>query len=263
MTGSGEDGSRQSPDDFDVDAAPFDPATVNLAEMFPATPEAQEIVDRMRTPLAPGDPRLHHYVPQWWLRRFADADERVVAVPLIDSGNPRPPTKVDSVAAIRDFNTADDVDVGPSVAVERLLAKVDGEAARPVDRLATGVLFPPVPRDRVAIATWLGMQFVRGPTHRRHHEALTDFAYKAELSLVNDEDTAHAFLEARGINPTPEATAKLLEFVGDMDDIEVTTTHSSAVKSMLDMGLRLFPVFHARRLLVVKFDEPGLAQVVR
>lgn len=80
--------------DFDS----FDPATVDLAQLFGMSPEAHALGERaiakMRTPLAKGDARLHHFVPRWWLRRFANDGQRVVTVTLAEPSHPRPPTSI-------------------------------------------------------------------------------------------------------------------------------------------------------------------------
>lgn len=245
--------------DFDS----FDPATVDLAELFGMSPEAQALGERavakMRTPLAKGDARLHHFVPRWWLRRFASDDQRVVTVTLAEPSHPRPPTSINKVAAIEDFNTIDDDEIGPTVLVERLLAEIDGDAAKAVSRLAAGVLFPPQARDRAAIDLWLAFQFARGVRHRRHNEAITDFAMKSMLSLITDEAKAARYMRDCGIEPTDDNVADLLDQIANLDDVEIIPSQSTAVADMLDHALRLVPVFGMRSLVVIKFDEAGLA----
>jgi hypothetical protein len=222
-----------------------------------ARAEAERIVSAMRTPLAPGDPRDHHYIPRWFLRRFSD-DGAIIRVPLSDPAASQA-ASVETVAFVRDFYTTLDHEVGATVLVERLLAVVDGEAARAVDRLAAGVLFPPSAADRVAIATWLALLFVRTPAHRRQAEAMSDFAFKMEMSLITDEGRARGFLERRGgTPPTEQEVADLLEFVANLDDVEVSPHQNTMVHDMLRVGFGMTPYFLNRHWVVLRFPEDGL-----
>jgi hypothetical protein len=69
--------------DIDIDHAgvEFDLATI-FGEITPEAEElAQRMTEAMRTPLAPGDPRRHHFIPRFFLRGFA-RDEQIMSVRL-------------------------------------------------------------------------------------------------------------------------------------------------------------------------------------
>jgi hypothetical protein len=174
-------------------------------------PAAQRLADSIRTPLRPGDPRMHHYIPRFMLRRFAK-DDRVARITL-DAPREYEVAATDKVAVVKDLYTTVDSDetVGETVSVERLLAQIDGMATNATERLLGGVLFPPSFEDRANLALWFALLHVRGPANRRHMEAMADQAYKMQLSLIHDEDDARRHLTAAdGIEPTDEEIALLL-----------------------------------------------------
>jgi hypothetical protein len=246
---------------FELDDDWDDGFGFDMSPLLNLSPEGEEMVrkmvDGMRTPLAPGDPRRHHYVPKFYLRRFA-ADDQIVRV-RFDKPRLRDTLHVNDVAVMRDLYTTIDVDVGETVAVERILAVVDGAASSAIARLALGVLFPPQRADQLALALWLSMLHVRGPSARRWMEAMADHTMKMQMSLVHDEASARAHLRGDdGTEPDDETVKALLETVESMDEWEITPHQNEMVQQMLDLGLKATPFFLGRRWAVVKFPENGL-----
>jgi hypothetical protein len=54
----------------------------------PPTPKEQAQIDafisRVRKPLSPHDPRRHHFIPEFFLKRFSDANEHLTVVKVSD-----------------------------------------------------------------------------------------------------------------------------------------------------------------------------------
>ncbi len=213
----------------------------------------------MRTPLGPGDPRVHHYVPQFFLRRFADGDQ--IARVELRKPDRHVLANVKNVAAIKDFYTTIDVDptIGETASVERFLADVDGGAVKPIERLAFGFLFPPSNQDRFHVALWIAMLHMRGPGQRRQWEAMSDQAIKMQYSLVHDHASARAHLtDADGSEPTDTEVQELLAAVRRMDEIEFVPHQNDFIQMMLDFGVRSVPFYLRRYWTVFKFREKGL-----
>jgi Protein of unknown function (DUF4238) len=212
---------------------------------------------RRPQPLARGDPRLYHYIPQWFLRRFADENDRLVRVTLREPGRPSPPTAVRNVAAIRDFYTVEDDVVGPTVDLERALANLDGEGVKPIERLATASpwFFPPSTVDRALIARFVALQAVRGPKRRRQLEAMADFIAKASLDPSELEVRARQHLAAGGVD---DPTAKEVAALTDLSDVELDPGRGFLIQTVLQSADRIVPVLMDRYLAVIKFTEPGL-----
>lgn len=234
----------------------FDPLRTDI----PLSESEQARVDRLmasiQRPIAAGEPRRHHYYPQWFLRRFGNGTA-IGRVPIATPNN-HAVLQVSDAAVMKDLYTTIDKTVGETVAVEKILAEIDGAAVQPLGRLAHGVLFPPQQRDREALATWLGMLHVRTPAQRRHMEAMADQAIKMQLSLVQDEASAHRFLEEwHGEAATDSEARELLDSIDELDDIELVPHQNEFVMQMLDLGLRTSTLLLARNWAVVKCPPGG------
>jgi hypothetical protein len=246
---------------FDFEEEDDDGFGFDLSPLLDLPPEAEAtvraMIDAMRKPLAPGDPRRHHYVPRFYLRRFADEDQ--LARVRLEKPGDHDVANVNDVAVMKDLYTTVDIDIGETVAVERLLGVLDGLAAGAMARLALGVLFPPQQQDRLNFGLWLSMLHVRGPDTRRTMEMIADQAMKLQMSLVRDEESARAHLRGDdGAEPDDETVQALLDSVADMDTWEIAPHQNDLVKNMLQIGLQASPFFIGRRWAVVKFPEKGL-----
>jgi hypothetical protein len=243
-------------EDLDDDGFGFD-----LDRVFGQSPEATALAEKLtaswRTSLADGDPRRHHFVPQCHLRRFADGDQ--IARTGLDNPRRHDIANVKNVAVVNDLYTLHDKDVGDTVAIERFLAQLDGDVVGPMHRLAYGVLFPPQQRDRLTLALWLSFLYVRGPSFRRQMEAMADIAFKMQMSLIRDEDTARAYLRRDGKpEPTDEQVRTLLDTISDLDEWEIAPHQNHMIKMMLNIGKEATGFFLGRFFAITKFPEPGL-----
>jgi hypothetical protein len=107
--------------------------------------------------------KRHHLVPAFFLRYFADENERVVVRDKA-TGLDRAPARVENVAVEGDFYTVSE-EPRDRVEQEILGSKVEGPA-----KVALDAVFetdaPPFRMDREAIALFLAVQFVRGRQFR-------------------------------------------------------------------------------------------------
>jgi hypothetical protein len=215
-------------------------------------------VEESAHPVRKGDPRRHHFLAQFYSARFADEDGRVAVINL-DAPKDFKVVNVANVAVINDFYTVVDNDGNDTVAVEKVLALVDGEASSAFARLAFGVLFPPTKQDRLHLALWFAAQHVRDPHARRNFEAIAETLVKLGLPQVLDEAQARDFLRERhGREPTDADARDLVEAVDGLDEWEVVPSQNDLVKLMLESCLDLAPHFWGRCWTVIKFSEPGL-----
>jgi hypothetical protein len=242
---------------FDED----DPWEVMKASWPPMSPSDKAKVEAILTdalqPLGPNDPIRHHYIPQFFQRRFADDEDHLVVTQL-DGGESKR-LHVSDIAVSRNFYTSIDNVIGETVATEKLLAVIDGLAAPAIRRMVTGVLFPPSPKDREYFTIWLSLLWLRDPHTRRRMEANTDQFYKMDLALLVRPDAARARLR-RNLQrePTTAEVDQLVEVAERRDEIEVVPPQSYLVKMMLQLALSSWPYFLHRPMTVWKLPEPGL-----
>lgn len=226
----------------------------------PMSPEDEEglrrFMARIDKPTGSADPRRHHFIPQFFLKRFATNEQQIAVVPL--TGDNRRLTHVSGVAVMKDLYTIINTDFQETVAVERILAEADSEAAAVIARLVGGA-FPPSAEDRASLAIWLALLSVRDPKTRRTLEALFDQTYKMDLSLAANPEAARARLrENLEREPTNAEVADLVEAANDLDSFEVVPHQNDLVKHMLDMALSIYPHLLRRHYVMVRFAEPAL-----
>lgn len=199
----------------------------------------------------------HHWVPRFYLERFTDSNG-IVTVHDLDSGTSaaRAPIKV---AAQRDFYTAIDDQMRPVGNIEALLGRVEAEAADAMRQL-THPMFRqiPVPPDhRIALASFLAMQTLRGPRWRRTVEIMTDMELRLALSWVN-EGNVDAYLESIGLESNEDNRADVLEVVASLSETQFSSHPNEHLRLMLNLFERTWPLFFHRPVFLVTFPEPCL-----
>jgi hypothetical protein len=86
------------------------------------------------------EPKRHHYVPQWYLRRFANRREQIR---VYHRGNGAYfTTSVENAAVQTGFYTIKEASGRESQVVEKVLGDIDGKADKVASRMITG-RFPP------------------------------------------------------------------------------------------------------------------------
>ena len=181
----------------------------------------------------------HHTVPQFYLRRFADYDERLRALNL-ESGEILERQHVRNVAVEKGFHTLADAG-DPTLDIEALFGQVEGELAeglRSIDKR-----FPPTPEARAAISLFVAFQFVRSSRTRKViQDTLSDvmkWSAKFEASYALNKlppDTATAYVRERLSRDdiTPDEATELLETLSEANyDLEIDP--SEHLQQMLDV----------------------------
>jgi Protein of unknown function (DUF4238) len=222
-------------------------------------PEAKDLLHKLLAPTPGKEPRRHHIVPRFYLRRFADEKERLVAV---DLANPtkRKPVSVNDAAVEKDFYTVIDDTGSPSVAVERLLAHIEGWASPAIERASFGVLFPPQPNDRAALSLLIALQLVRGRDIRRQMEAMCDSTMKLMLEGIDTDERAAAYLRGQGVESPDEAQIRAVrDLAENLDNIEILPDANEHIRTMLLVATdHMWPIILNMRWVVGRFPEPAL-----
>ncbi len=225
----------------------------------PPTPKEQAQIDafisRVRKPLSPHDPRRHHFIPEFFLKRFSDANEHLTVVKVSDGRSKSLHTS--DIAVWKDLYTHIDEEVGETVAVEKVLAEIDGLGARALHIIDFGII--PQAADRAALATWIAFLAVRNPSTRRTMEALFDQTYKLDLTLKRDPNAARTWLRTTlEREPTNDEVNDLVRAANHLDQFEMTPHQNEFIRLMLDSGTAMYPHLLRRRLTAVRFPERGL-----
>ena len=129
--------------------------------------------NKLDTPIR-GGPRRHHYIPQFYLKKFANGGKRLVRVPLPIGQNPsRKPTNVTNLAVMRDFYTVL-TERGESALIENLLATWDYDASLCFEKLLDRDAGTVSENVKMRMCFWFALLAVRSPHFRRKAEATTE-----------------------------------------------------------------------------------------
>lgn len=232
-------------------------------QLPPMSDDEQEafdaFMDQIHKPLGPGDPRRHHYIPRSFQKRFSDPNEQLLVFRLDDPENPKSQHTSD-IAVQRDLYTHVDQQVGETVAVEKILAVLDGNAARILKNLDFGLQpFPATLPDRAFLAMWMAFLLVRDPHTRRVMEAISDQMLKFDLSLCSTPEQARARLRSNlDREPTPQEVSGLLEAAERVNEMEIICHQNDYIKTMLTLASEMYLHLWRRKYTVLRFAEPGL-----
>jgi hypothetical protein len=124
--------------------------------------------------------RRHHLVSKFYLRYFADEREQITTVML--PGDRRFTQNIKDASVNNDFYTVIDNNGQESDLVEKALSELEGPAATAWREVAQGVW--PLPEEhRVAMASWLALQLLRGTRMRDSMSELATHAFLIEACV--------------------------------------------------------------------------------
>ena len=193
------------------------------------------------------EPRKHHYVPQWYLRRFGSKREIGVYDKVTGTLEVLRPKDVAYVEGLYDLDNPD----LPRSAVETLLSNIENCAARAFRQLVSSGLDSLSATQREDIAAFVAAQQLRVPSHRKELMGLVhDLLTKVRAGLSDDE--------IRRIAHPVELTAEQLT------QIRGPRQSSGDLNSLVAGGLVvMLPRFTAEllsdyRWSMITFDRPGL-----
>jgi hypothetical protein len=134
------------------------------------------------------EPRLHHYVPQFLLRRFANDAGQLRTADLHSGRTFVQPVR--QAAASRDFNATRDEAGNRTQRIEDVFAALEGYFAKPMEWLVHGDLSAPAVMPdsiRQLIAMFVLMQWGRTPAGREVLSRPVDAQLKAQVLELGQE----------------------------------------------------------------------------
>ena len=138
--------------------------------------------------------RKHHYVPQMYLSGFANAAGQLYAINVKERNAFRPSPA--NIAAERDFNRIEAEGISPD-ALEKGLAKLEGELAPGIKRIRETASFGEIGKDREDVINLIALMALRNPRSRQDFAELYCQIVRAML-LMTFEDKARWEVLGRG-----------------------------------------------------------------
>lgn len=199
-------------------------------------------------------PRLHHYVPKFYLRDFADVKGRLARVTGGTGEVDVVPAK--RAAAEIDFNRVELPSGDVSYEIENMLAWIENGAAPALRKIGKGV-FPPSDKDRDALAGFLGFQFARGRDRRDQHQLIEEWMlrFMARENFSDPDRVRRALRETTGKEPTDEEVADMVRFATDPDAYEIEIPDTSSINIMLDVSREAMVYLFSVSWSCLRFDR--------
>ncbi|WP_158625718.1 DUF4238 domain-containing protein [Corallococcus carmarthensis] len=202
-----------------------------------------------------GEPIKHHYVPQFYLKRFADAKGQLKVVER------RPPCRkyvsnVKDVAAERLFYRLETAE-GDSLQLEKTLSEIEGECREAIsDLLASS--FPPAVQVRETVGFFVALQWLRGRDQRDSFSDVFDKLARRAAKVVPEQEAVRPLEKMLGRPLTVTETQEAVDRIVRASVEQLKPTHNELVLSLLKMAPGLQRIACARVWQLIKFDKDCL-----
>ena len=201
--------------------------------------------------------RIHHYVPQLYLKGFCRDSQRPKLF-VIDAVAKRAfNTSPRNVAAERDFNRVEVEGTSPD-ALEASFSGFEGEAAAALERISERRSFRD-PADRLPIVNLLGLMALRNP---RRRETFNDFQARVakmimQLALATPERWAAQVAGAKAsgfMKPDADADYERMKAFFEGGKYKIETVREWHIALELSTFDKLLPFLFQRKWTLLKAD---------
>jgi Protein of unknown function (DUF4238) len=198
--------------------------------------------------------KLHHTVPQFYLRGFANDDERITTVRL--PGDKVYTSRVKNTAAINRFYSIDGHPDGADV-FEKGLSELEGLAAQVLREIVDGA-WPLSEQQRLRLGFFMAVQHLRGPDHRRTLEYIAAQMARLEVQ-VNGRDNVKQWVQTKfGLVVDDDDAEVLWHQVTQPGGPPVTVAPLAHIKEIINGAQRLLPYLVSRPWKLVRFSRRSL-----
>lgn len=205
------------------------------------------------------DPKRHHYVPQFYLKNFADESERVWVYDRATKEYRH--QKTDQVAVIGHYYRIEKKDGTLSAEIERYLAdEVEGPAATAMSKLERGEGI--TERERSDIAVFVALQMTRVPDFEKRVMEMQEKKYRKinKMLFPTLEETKRKIEESMDELKTMGATdvdaQQMYEFI-HKDEYGIEIPRQNNIRMMLEMASRAAPHFLHMDWLLMRAAKGG------
>jgi len=198
--------------------------------------------------------KLHHYVPQSYLRGFATEKERITAIPLDRSRQSFTPS-VKNVAAQTHFHTVDGLDEPDEF--EKVLSGIEGEAVEIIRRLENGK-FPLPEDDRWKLSFYIALQSARGPDTRKTIENLQAKIVRVEIGAGGRKNVNRWIKKNLGFEANDEQADRIWKEATQPGGPPITFSNLAHIQHMVQTAEHLMSYIATRPWTLVRFDRRSL-----
>lgn len=198
--------------------------------------------------------KLHHTVPQFYLRGFADTSERITTVKL--PGDKRYTQVVNKTAATNHFYSLDGHPQGSDV-FEKSLRDMETDAALVLGTIKGGV-WPLSEEQRETLATFMAVQYVRGPDHRRTMGYLAATMTQLEVQVAGRENIQQWVKQRYGVEVDDDEAEEIWKEATQPGGPPIAIPPHEHIAQLVELAADLQPTITCRPWTLVRFQRRSL-----
>jgi hypothetical protein len=202
----------------------------------------------------PGQARRHHVVSKFYLRYFANDNERVTTVML--PGDRTFPQSIDDASVQTRYYTVIDQTGQQSDAAEQALSLVETDAAKAWREVAAGV-WPLDDEHRGSMAAWVALQLLRGSKVRNSMSELASHALLLDV-ILGGRTRLRETLIAAG-EPVDDDTVNRAWVGRFRDPFRAEASANHHMQHLADLLPRVTQSLLDRSWLLTAFERKALA----
>ncbi len=192
--------------------------------------------------------RIHHYIPQWYLKKFAKNNSKkspIFCINLKDGKTFKTTPK--NIGAKRDFNRIDISNLDPD-SLEDELAKHEPKMLEIIDNIEHEELFSfSNPDHKKYLLYFVALLIIRTPKMRNHWSKQMDHLYKTDLQAAVSMPVGSRINGQVITQELKDAVAK--------NSFRVVPTRHGHIKREFDMIDIILPLLHKRKWCIFKTTD--------
>ncbi len=197
--------------------------------------------------------RRHHTLPQFYLRGFSQND-LITTVELTDGK--RYQQSIRKTATENDFYAVPGHKEGPD-AFEKALSSVESAAASVFQKLEHDV-WPLGEEDRPILASFIALQAVRGPAHRRNLEHITTEFARLNIGLGGRARMVDWIRETYGQSVTPEEVEEVWRQATQPEGPTIPVEPIIHIEHMVRQMTMIAPLLWGRPWTLFRLEQDSL-----
>lgn len=199
--------------------------------------------------------KLHHFNPQFVLRRFADSAGRITTIRLPERKSRT--TRVRETGAENHLYTIPDHPSGPDVFEKRLGEGIEADTAEIFTRVEGGE-WPLPPDARDTLAEFIALQVLRGPEQRRRMETAASVLYLRTAGQLGKERLASWASNATGRRVSEAEVDELWGSIMKAGGAPISYTPRDHIELMGEVTEPIAAILAARPWTLVRFKQRAL-----
>lgn len=184
-------------------------------------------------------PKRHHYVPEVYLKRFADSNEKMWIYDRLKKEYRYQVVK--KIASQNHFYKFKTKDGGESLDLEKLLSKIEGNFSRVVDKVLKKEKLSLDERGQLAI--FITFQILRTPEHKKHMEEMYEKGMRKISSLqFSDIGRNEKLIDELGF--TEDITSEEVKNFFEKENYNISFPREFFIKHLLESYSRILPLIY-------------------